>query len=181
MIDIPQTGEWFEGHSISIKDKLTAVADRLFEYNCQLKRSQEKEKEIILKEIFKSTKEKVTILSPFNCDFGNISVGENFFANYNLTILDEAEVIFGDNAFIGPNVSIYTIIHHYDPILRNKGIMKALPVIIGNNVWIGGNVIIMPGVTIGDNCVIGAGSIVTKDIPSNTMAFGNPCKVVKEI
>lgn len=121
-----------------------------------------------------------TINQPFRCDYGeNIHIGENFFANFNLTVLDEAEVRIGDNAFIGPNVSIYTACHPLDAAERNKQTEWALPVTIGNNVWLGGNVTIVPGVTIGDNCVIGAGSVVTRDIPSNTVAAGNPARVIK--
>lgn len=122
----------------------------------------------------------ITINQPFRCDYGeNIHIGENFFANFNLTVLDEAEVRIGDNAFIGPNVSIYTACHPLDAAERNKQTEWALPVTIGNNVWMGGNVTIVPGVTIGDNCVIGAGSVVTHDIPSNTVAAGNPARVIK--
>lgn len=122
----------------------------------------------------------ITINQPFRCDYGeNIHIGENFFANFNLTVLDEAEVRIGDNAFIGPNVSIYTACHPRDAAERNKQTEWALPVTIGNNVWMGGNVTIVPGVTIGDNCVIGAGSVVTRDIPANTVAVGNPARVIK--
>ncbi|MCM1163765.1 MAG: sugar O-acetyltransferase [Muribaculaceae bacterium] len=119
---------------------------------------------------------------PFRCDYGcNIEIGDNFFANFNLTILDEAKVTFGDNVFIGPNVSIYTACHPLDSESRNTGVEWAEPVTIGNSVWIGGSVTILPGVTIGDNAVIGAGSVVTKDVESNTAVAGNPAKVIKRI
>lgn len=98
-----------------------------------------------------------------------------------MVVLDEAEVSFGDNVFIGPNCGFYTAGHPLDPIERNKGLEFARPIIIGNNVWIGANVTVLPGVTIGNNCTIGAGSVVTKDIPENTIAVGNPCKVIKSI
>ena len=124
----------------------------------------------------------ILINQPFRCDFGcNIFVGENFFANFNLTILDEGLVTIGDNCFIGPNVSIYTACHPLEAEERNKGVEWAEPVTIGDNVWLGGNVTILPGVTIGDNCVIGAGSVVTKDIPDGCVAAGNPANVKKEI
>ena len=97
--------------------------------------------------------------------------------NHNGVILDAAKVTFGDNVFIGPNCGFYTSGHPLDIELRNKGIEYAKPIKIGNNVWIGGNCVILPGITIGDNVTIGAGSIVTKDIPSNVVAYGNPCKV----
>ncbi len=128
------------------------------------------------------TKEKFLIEQPFHCDYGyNIEIGENFYSNHNLIILDSNKVIFGDNIFIGPNCGFYTPNHPLDAKTRNKGIETALPIKIGNNVWLGGNVVVLQGVTVGDNSVIGAGSVVTKDIPSNVVAAGNPCKVIKKI
>ncbi|MBQ7635485.1 MAG: sugar O-acetyltransferase [Bacteroidaceae bacterium] len=122
------------------------------------------------------------INQPFYCDYGKqISVGKRFFANFNFTVLDEAKVTIGDDCFIGPNVSIYTACHSTDPIERNTRREWACPVTIGDNVWIGGSVTILPGVTIGDNVTIGAGSVVVKDIPSNVVAVGNPCRVIKQI
>ena len=151
----------------------------LYDYNNLRPKELEKREEIIRK-LFRKTGEEFHIESPFYCDYGfNITIGENFYSNHNLVILDGAEVIFGDNVFIGPNVGIYTAGHPIDVELRNKGIEYAKTIKIGNNVWIGGNVCIMPGVTIGDNATIGAGSVVTKNIPSNVTAFGNPCKVYK--
>lgn len=136
------------------------------------------ERKEFIKKILGKTKENVLIESNFFCDYGyNISVGENFYANHNLVILDGAKVEFGDNVFIGPNCGFYTAGHPIDIKLRNEGIEYAKPIKIGNNVWFGGNVSVMPGVTIGDNVTIGAGSVVTKDIPSNCVAYGNPCKV----
>lgn len=124
--------------------------------------------------------EKFHVNQPFRCDYGcNIFIGENFFANFNLTILDEAKVTFGDNVFIGPNVSIYTACHPLDAEARSTGVEWAEPVTIGNNVWIGGNVTIVPGVTVGDNVVIGAGSVVTKDVASDTVVAGNPAHFIK--
>ena len=151
----------------------------LYDYNNLRPKELEKREEIIRK-LFRKTGEEFHIESPFYCDYGfNITIGENFYSNHNLVILDGAEVIFGDNVFIGPNVGIYTAGHPIDVELRNKGIEYAKTIKIGNNVWIGGNVCIMPGVTIGDNVTIGGGTVVTKDIPSNVTAFGNPCKVYK--
>lgn len=124
--------------------------------------------------------EEVIINQPFYCDYGKqISVGKRFFANFHLTILDEAKVTIGDDCFIGPNVSIYTACHSTDPVERNSRREWAEPVTIGDNVWIGGSVTILPGVTIGNNVTIGAGSVVTRDIPSDTIAVGNPCSVIK--
>ena len=126
--------------------------------------------------------DEIIINQPFYCDYGKqISVGKRFFANFHFTVLDEAKVTIGDNCFIGPNVSIYTACHSTDPVERNTRNEWAEPVTIGNNVWIGGSVTILPGVTIGDNVTIGAGSVVTKDIPSNVVAVGNPCRIIKQI
>ena len=136
-----------------------------------------------LKELLGKTGERVWIEQPFYCDYGdNIEVGENFYANYNLVILDCAKVTIGSNAFIAPNVGIYTAAHPIVAEQRNiHGFEFAAPITIGDNVWIGGGVQICPGVTIGDNAVIGAGSVVTKDIPANVVAAGNPCRVLREI
>ena len=140
------------------------------------------EKEKLLKEILEKTGEYVNIEAPFHCDYGyNIEVGENFFANYNFTVLDVGKVRIGANAQIAPNVSIYTAGHPVHPDSRNSGYEYGIGITIGDNVWIGGNACIMPGVTIGDNVVIGAGSVVTKDIPDNVIAAGNPCRIIRTI
>ena len=155
--------------------------DTCFKYNNIKPSDTEKRKEVI-KRLLNKTGERFLIEQPFRCDYGyNISIGENFYSNYNLIILDTAKVEFGDNVFIAPNCGFYAAGHPVDVEKRNKGLEYALPIKVGNNVWIGGNVVVLPGVTIGDNVTIGAGSIVTKDIPSNVIAFGNPCKVVRNI
>ena len=119
---------------------------------------------------------------PFYCDYGShIHVGKNFFANYNCTIVDVAPVIIGDNCQMAPNAAIYTAGHPVHPETRNTAYEYGKEVRIGHNVWIGGNAVICPGVTIGDCCVIGAGSVVTKDIPAWTVAAGNPCRVIHSI
>ena len=141
----------------------------------------EKRKEI-LSQLLGSMKNNAVILSPFNCDYGyNIHIGENFFSNYNCTILDGAEVTFGDNVFIAPNCCFSTAGHAIDAEQRNKGLEIAWKITVGNNVWIGANVVVLPGISIGDNTVIGAGSVVTKDIPSGVIAAGNPCRVLRKI
>ena len=124
-----------------------------------------------------------TVIEPnFFCDYGyNIIIGDNFYANHNLVILDCAEVVFGDNVFIGPNCGFYSAEHPIDANLRNQGLEYAKPIKVGSNVWIGGGVTVIGGVTIGDNVVIGAGSVVTKDIPSNCVAVGNPCAPTKTL
>ncbi len=142
----------------------------------------ERRRDALLRRILGKTGEQIHINQPFRCDYGkHIEVGERFFANFNFTVLDEAYVRIGDDCFIGPNVSIYTACHSTDPEERQTRQEWALPVTIGNRVWLGGGVTILPGVTIGDNVTIGAGSVVVKDIPSNTVAVGNPCKVIKRL
>lgn len=119
---------------------------------------------------------------PFYCDYGShIEVGKNFFANYNCTIIDVTKVKIGDNCQMAPNVSIYTAGHPLHPVSRNSMYEYGISVTIGDNVWIGGNTVIMPGVHIGSNTVIGAGSVVTKDIPDWVVAVGNPCRVIRQI
>ena len=141
-----------------------------------------KERLEVLKQIIKMIGDNVTIEPSFWCDYGyNISIGNNFYSNHNLVILDAAPVCIGNNAFIAPNCGIYTAGHPTDVELRNRGLEYARPITIGNNVWIGANCAILPGVTIGDNVTIGAGSVVNKDIPSNTIAVGNPCRAIKNI
>ncbi len=128
------------------------------------------------------TEERPIINPPFFCDYGShIHVGKNFFANYNCTILDVGTVTFGDNCQLAPNVAIYTAGHPLHLATRRTAWEYGIPVTIGHDVWLGGSVVICPGVTIGDNVVIGAGSVVTHDIPSNTVAAGNPCRVLREI
>ena len=135
----------------------------------------------VIKELFAKS-ENAIVNPPFYCDYGfNIEVGKNFFCNYNCTILDVGKVKIGDNCLFAPNVSLYTAGHPIHPAMRNTLYEYGKDITIGNNVWIGGNVIICPGVTIGDNFVVGAGSVVTKDIPSWSVAAGNPCKVLREI
>ncbi len=135
----------------------------------------------LMGQIFGKLGQNVHLEAPFYLDYGyRTTIGDDFFSNFNLTILDGGGVEIGDRVFIGPNVGIYTANHPTDVRRREKGYEWVLPVKIGNKVWIGGGVTILPGVTIGDNTVIAAGSVVTKDIPANVVAAGNPCKVIKE-
>lgn len=155
--------------------------DLVFEFNTLGPRENKKRKQI-LKRLFGKTQKNFFIEPPFHCDYGyQIEIGDNFYANFNLVVLDCAKVIFGDNVFIGPNVGIYTAGHPIHAEKRNEGYEHAFPITIGNNVWIGGHVVINPDITIGDNTVIASGSVVTKDIPANVIAMGNPCKVYREI
>ncbi len=164
-----------------LAEKQMECKKKLYELN-NLGPEQMERKYSLLKDIIGKTEQYFIIETPFHCDYGkNIEVGEFFFANYNFTVLDVAKVTIGNNAHIGPNVSLYTSGHPIHPDSRNSGYSYGIPITIGNNVWIGGSTVILPGVTIGDNVVIGAGSVVTKDIPENMIAVGNPCKVIREI
>ena len=152
-----------------------------FQFN-QLSPLKELEQKEIIGKLFGKTKENFCVTAPFYCDYGyNIEIGENFYSNHNLVILDGAKVEIGDNVFIAPNCCITTAGHPINIDERNRGLEYAYPIKIGNNVWIGAGANILPGVTIGDNVTIGAGSVVNKSIPANSIAVGNPCKVIKTI
>lgn len=155
---------------------------RLFRYNTQICPSEKEQRVELIKKILGKYKGEPHINAPFFCDYGCfIEVGDNFFANYNCTMLDSGGITFGDNVMLAPNVSLYTVGHPLDADLRSQSWEQAQPIIIGNNVWIGGNAIILGGVTIGDNSVIGAGSVVNRDIPANSLVVGNPAKVIRQI
>lgn len=165
---------------VLIEERIQAK-ELCYEFNMLRPSETEKQTEI-LKKLLGKTKKAFCITAPFWCDYGyNIEVGENFYANHNLVILDGAKVTFGDNVFIAPNCGFYTAGHPIDFERRNQGLEYAYPITVGDNVWIGGNVCVMPGVTIGNNVVIGGGSVVVKDIPDNCVAVGNPCKVIRTI
>ena len=165
----------------AIMEKHLNCLNQCFELN-NLSPMQKKEREEKLCEIIGEIGPDFDILSPFFCDFGdNIHIGSNFYANHNLSILDGGKVTIGDYVFIAPNVVITTAGHAFDSEQRDRGLEIALPITIGNHVWMGANVCVLPGVTIGDNTIIGAGSVVTKDIPSNVIAAGNPCSVLREL
>ncbi len=168
---------WLDG----LSEERLENKKRIRRYNL-LPPEDEEEQDRLIRKILGKAGRVVHIEPPFHCDYGyNIEVGENFFANYNLTILDVGKVRIGKNAQIAPNVSIYTAGHPVHPDSRNSGYEYGIAVTIGDNVWLGGNAVIMPGVTIGNNAVIGAGSVVTKDIPDNAVAAGNPCRVLRYI
>ena len=168
---------WLDGLSEErMENKL-----KIHKYNTM---SPDKKEELdeLIKDILGKYGKNIIVEPPFHCDYGkNIEVGNNFFVNYNCTILDVGKVIIGENVMFAPNVSIYTAGHPVHPESRNSGYEYGIEVIIGDNVWIGGNVIINPGIKIGNNVVIGAGSVVTKDIPDNAIAVGNPCRVIREV
>ena len=136
----------------------------------------------LIKEMLGGHKDTLKITPPVYFDYGkNTFVGKDFYANFDCIFLDVNTITIGDHVMFGPRVGLYTAGHPVDADIRNEGLEFGLPIKIGNNVWIGGNAIVMPGVTIGDNTIIGAGSVVTKDIPANVIAVGNPCKVVRAI
>lgn len=140
------------------------------------------ERHELIKTIIGKTGKNIHIEPDFWCDYGyRISVGENFYANHGLVILDAGSVTFGNDVFIAPSCGFHTSGHPIDFARRNQGLEYAYPIVVGDNVWIGAGVQVMPGVTIGSNVVIGSGSIVTKNIPSNSVAVGNPCKVIRQI
>jgi len=161
-------------------DRLKA-REIVFEFN-NLPPKQIKQRKQLIKKLFGKTESMFYLEPPFRCDYGyNIEIGDHFYSNFNLVILDCAKVSIGHHVFIGPNVAIYTAGHPLHSHLRDQEHEWAQPITIGNSVWLGGNVVINPGVKIGSNTVIGSGSVVTKDIPDNVFAAGNPCKVIREI
>ncbi len=152
-----------------------------YEYN-QLHPGKINEREALIKKLLGKTTDRFLIEQPFVCDYGyNIEIGENFYSNHNIVMLDGGKISFGDNVFVAPNCGFYTAGHPYDVEQRNEGLEIVGPITVGNNVWIGGGVTVLAGVTIGDNTIIGAGSVVTKSIPSGVIAAGNPCRVIRKI
>jgi maltose O-acetyltransferase len=173
-------GEMYDPMDQELKRDREKAHELCYTYN-QLAPSEKSKKKEILKELF-NTEKNCYIEPNFRCDYGyNISFGKNFYMNFDCVILDVNKVTFGDNVMIAPKVQIYTATHPLNPDRRNSGRELGYPIDIGDNVWIGGNSIIFPDVTIGDNVTTGAGSVVTKNIPDNVLALGNPCRVIKEL
>ena len=163
-----------------MKDK--SRARRLAERYNSSGEDEGEEREQILRELFGSCGKNIQIKPPFHCDYGyRIQIGDNFLANFDCVILDSGSVSIGDNCLLGPQTCIYSLNHPLDAAERRTGRQIPKPVRIGNDVWFGGNCVVLPGVTIGNNVVIGAGSVVTHDIPDNSLAVGNPARVIKKL
>ncbi|WP_303194264.1 sugar O-acetyltransferase [Thomasclavelia spiroformis] len=174
-------GKWYDATDQELVKQRLNAKDLCFELN-QIKPSNLEKRNSIINKLLGYQPDNLELLSPFTCDYGNnIVLGKNVFINSNCYFMDGAKITVGDNVFIGPSCGFYTANHPLDYQTRNQGIEQALPILIGNNVWLGGNVIVLPGVEIGDGCVIGAGSVVTKDIEANSVATGIPCNVIKKI
>ena len=175
------TGKLYNASDKELEIERFHAKNSCHKYNSLLPSNREEQK-AILKELLGHMKENIIIEQPCICDYGyNIEVGENFYANHGLTILDPAKVTFGDNVFIGPNCGFYTAGHPINAKERNKGLEYAKAIEVGSDVWIGGGVTVLPGIKIGSNVVIGAGSVVTKDVKSNCVIAGNPAKIIREI
>lgn len=176
------TGELYLPSDDEIMKWQTKCLDRLYDFN-RTRPTEYEKRTALLKEMFAEIGEGCYIEPPFHSNFGggHCHFGKMVYANFNLTLVDDTHIYVGDNTMFGPNVTVATAGHPINPILREKAYQYNMSVHIGKNCWIGAGVLIMPGVTIGDNTVIGAGSVVTKDIPSNVLAFGSPCKVQREI
>lgn len=168
------------GSDPEMKAELLHCKEQLFLFN-GMSPSNLSERKAILSDLFAHLGQRTLILSPFFCDYGyNISIGDDCFANMNLVILDCTRVTIGNHVLIGPNVGIYTATHPMDIDSRREGLESAFPIEIGNDVWIGAHACILPGVSIGDGAVIGAGSVVTHDIPAGMLTYGNPCRVIRQ-
>ena len=176
------SGKIYWPNDPAIMEEQLGYLDLMDEYNSTPRRLQEKRGEM-LKSLFAEVGENCYIESPYFANWGghHVHLGSNIYANAGLKLVDDTHIYIGDCTMLGPNVTIATAGHPIDPELRARGLQYNLPVRIGRNCWLGAGVIVMPGITIGDNTVIGAGSVVTKDIPSGVVAVGNPCKVLREV
>ena len=180
--DKVHTGEIYYPSDEELMKYQLECLDKLYDFN-MTRPSEMDKREKLLKEMFAEIGEGCYIEPPFHSSFagGNCHFGKMVYANFNLTLVDDTHIYVGDYTMFGPNVVVATAGHPLLPSLREKGYQYNMPVHIGKNCWIGAGAIIVPGITIGDNVVIGAGSVVTKDIPSNVIAVGNPCKVLREV
>ena len=180
--DKQHTGEVYFPGDPEILEEQIQYQEKLYDYN-QTRPSEQEKRTNLLKEMFAEIGENCYIEPPFHANFGghHCHFGKNVYVNYNLTAVDDTHIYVGDNTMMAPNVILASAAHPLDPEERRKGYQYNKPVHIGKNCWLGAGVIVVPGVSIGDDTVIGAGSVVTKDIPSGVVAVGNPCRVIKEI
>ena len=181
-MDILHSGELYLPTGDDIMEEQFKCLERLYDFN-QTRPSEFGKRQKMLKEMFAEIGENCYIEPPFRSNWGgkHCHFGKNVYANFNLTLVDDTHIYVGDCTMFGPNVTVATAGHPILPELREQGYQYNFPVHIGKNCWIGAGALILPGVTIGDNTVIGAGSVVTKDIPANVVAVGNPCRVMREI
>lgn len=176
-----KSGEVYFCTDEALMKEQTACLEKLYDFN-STRPSEGEKRAALLKELLAEVGENCYIEPPLHANWGcHTHFGKNVYANFNLTLVDDTDIFVGDSVMFGPNVTVATAGHPIDPALRLKVGQFNIPVHIGNNVWIGANSVILPGITIGDNSVIGAGSIVTKDIPANVVAVGNPCRVLRPI
>lgn len=182
MKDKMHTGELYYPNDEEIMDEQIKCLDKLYDFN-MTRPTQLKLREQMLKEMFAEIGKNCYIEPPFHANWGgkHVHFGDNIYANFGLTLVDDTHIYVGSYTMFGPNVVIASAGHPIEPVLRSKAYQYNMSVHIGENCWLGAGVTVVPGVTIGDNCVIGAGSVVTKDIPANSVAVGNPCRVIREI
>jgi maltose O-acetyltransferase len=174
-------GELYNALDSQLTMERRQARDLIRELNASKDDDQER-RAFIIHHLFASAGKSVWIEPPFYCDYGsNITLGDNVYFNFNCVVLDPAAVLIGSNVLFGPNVQIYTASHPVDYLERRNGLEFAIPIEIGSDVWVGGSAVISPGVTIGSRSVIGAGSVVTKDVPEGVFAAGNPCRVIREL
>mgnify|MGYP002656212824 FL=1 len=175
-------GEWYDANNDKdLGTERMKAKDLCFDLN-HVRPSNQTKRQAIIKELLNYEPQSLELLSPFQADYGyNIDLGQRVFINHDCYFMDCNKIVIGADVFIGPNCGLYTAIHPLEYQARNEGVEQALPIKIGNNVWIGANVVVLPGVNIGDGAVIGAGSVVAKDIPANALALGTPAKTVRTI
>ena len=176
-------GKWYNAnYDTELQRERTTAKDLCLRYNNTPFNDLGARRDLLRELLQNVTAEHVEILAPFMVDYGyNVFMGAGCNLNHGVYLMDCAKITFGKKCFVGPNCGFYTAMHPLEVVKRNEGLEMAKPITVGDNVWFGGNVVVLPGVTIGDNSVIGAGSVVTKDIPANSVAVGNPCKVIRQI